>query len=101
MTCFCFASDAAGSGTGMPHVKLDREIDRSFRPPRTKLSTSFLRALRRNRERVALDQLDQLFLKRAQLEKEVFFRNGFEDAAAVRAGRARGRIDEGLIAHAI
>ncbi len=43
MTCFCFASEAAGSGTGMPHVKLEREIERSFSPPRTKLSTSFLR----------------------------------------------------------
>ena len=101
MTCFCFASEAAGSGTGMPQVKLEREIERSLRPPRRKLSTSFLRLSGVIASVPLSMQFDQRLLKLAQLEEEVLFGDGLEQAAAVRAGRARGRIDEGFVGDAV
>ena len=36
------------SGTGMPQVKVVRDSERSFKPPRTKLATSFMPLLRQH-----------------------------------------------------
>ena len=34
---------SGSSGTGTPHLKLVRDIDKSFKPPETKLITSLRR----------------------------------------------------------
>src|SRR6185437_13940179 len=54
-----------------------------------------------NRERVVLNELDQRLLEGAELEEKVFFGDGFEEASAVGAGRARGCVDEGLVGDAV
>ena len=56
MTCL------ASPGTGMPQSKVVREIDRSCRPPRTKLATSLQPLLRQHEIRMRVVEREQLVL---------------------------------------
>ena len=49
-------------GTGTPQSKVVREIDRSFSPPRTKLTTSLQPLLRQHESGTLVIELEQLVL---------------------------------------
>ena len=61
------------SGTGMPQVIEVRLIERSFKPPLTNETISLRRDTRANEIRLIVVELEQLVLKRAEMEEIIFF----------------------------
>ena len=95
MTCL------GSSGTGMPHEKVERLIERSRRPERTNEITSLRRVSGRMKSGIRVE-FQQLVSKRRELEEVILFVNGFRDASASRAGITRLRaIDVEFVGDAI
>ena len=85
----------------MPQSKLVRLIGQIFQSPTHKRDDLVSPRLRADELRIFFVQLQQLALEGGELEEVVFFAHRFRDAPAIRAGRARRRIDIQLVRDAI
>ena len=75
MTCL------GSPGTGTPQSKVVREIERSFRPPRTKLATSFMRSFGSTKSGTSRVELEQLVLVGGQAEEIALLLDPFDRRA--------------------